>query len=169
MACRHSSFGCCRLMGPITNATLIVRTRSKSSYYVASTFVTVTIPPFSASFKLIIPTWLLWFRSLIPSGPPSLLAKNTSFVAGTQIGASCANAKVSFSAITRIDGFVPRIERKSSLKIWKNGGVVPVGLKSVEVLRNGPDDPRTANVRGSTSWNDQFNNQFGNRLKKFGN
>lgn len=40
------------------------------------------------SSKLIFATWLLWSISLIPSAPPSLLAKKISLDFGAQIGAS---------------------------------------------------------------------------------
>ena len=60
------------------------------------TFSSFTNPPqaIDGSHNDVFETWLLWSMSLIPSAPPSLLAKKTSSVAGTQIGTSCANAKV---------------------------------------------------------------------------
>lgn len=101
----------------------------------------------ATSPKSIFETLLLWFKSLKPSGPPSLLAKNTSSVSGNQIGASCAKAKPGFDATTRIEAEVPKIfVTKSEWKTWKKGGEVLVGLKSwvVDELRNGPFSPSTA-------------------------
>lgn len=123
------------------------------------TFVTVTftgLPPLaasaaSASRRLSFATWLLWSMSLKPSGPPSLLAKKSSSVVGSNMGASCANAKPGLEAIATMDACGPRMSRKSSWKTWKNGAVVLVGL-NVDVLRKWPPAPRTANDAGGTRW-----------------
>lgn len=107
---------------------------------------------------LILPTSLLWLISLFPKVPPPLLAKKTSSVSETYIGASCANANVSLDATSWIDGSDPSIVKKASLKIWKNGGSVEVGLKNLEndESRKEPVAPRTANDRGSTNWGKGF-------------
>lgn len=95
--------------------------------------------------------WLSCVKSLIPLAPPSLLAKKTSSVAGTHIGASCAKAKLSFCAMSVRDGFDPSTSRNSFEKIWIMGSVLDVGLKSCDELRNVPFKPSTAKDRGSMS------------------
>lgn len=105
----------------------------------------------ATSLRLIMETRLLWLISLKPRAPPSLLAKKTSSVSGTQIGASWAKAKPGFDATTRMDAEVPRtLVTKSGWKIWKNGGLVFVGLKNcvIEDCRKVPFSPRVANDCG---------------------
>ena len=82
-----------------------------------------------ASDKLSFPTWLLVSQSLNPRGPPFWLLKNSSSVSGTQMGASCAKAKLGLTAIARMDGSEPMTLRKPGWYTWKNGGEMLVGLK----------------------------------------
>lgn len=105
----------------------------------------------STAAILILLTWLLWLRSLLPKAPPSLLAKKTSSVGGLNTGASCAKAKVALDATSWIEGLDPKISKKASSNIWKNGGLVDVGLKNwlKEDVRKEPLAPNTANDFGS--------------------
>ena len=127
------------------NSTMFIQTLTFSGF---------TNPPetIDGSFNDIFETWLLWSMSLIPSAPPSLLAKKTSSVAGTQIGASCANANVSFWDMRRILAFGPSTSRNTSENTWKKGGVSLVGLNGSELLRKVPLGPRTAKERKSMVW-----------------
>lgn len=88
----------------------------------------------------------------VPEGSP-LLAKNTSSVDFTQIGASAAKATELLDEITRKEGVFPRTERNEGSNIWKTGGVAEVGLKNEllndELRKLGLFGPRTAYVFGS--------------------
>lgn len=151
----HSSFGWC-LEGQADTFRMDHRKRVMTPTVVTGTWIGLlfAVMAASTSFRLIFPTTLLWFKSLIPSDPPSLLAKNTSSVAGKNIGASWANAKVALCATCRIEGLEPSMDKKERSKIWKNGGAVDVGLKNVSMAssRNVAFPPRTLKDRGSTNY-----------------
>lgn len=89
---------------------------------------------------------------MVPNGSASL-AKKTSSVDSTQIGASCAKATEALDEITRREGVSPRMERNEGSNIWKIGGVDEVGLKKEllndELRKLGLLGPRTAYVLGS--------------------
>lgn len=112
-----------------------------------------------SSVILILPMWLL--RSSVASGDSTLLAKNTSFVSGTKTGASNAKPKPAsgLEAICLTKGECPSNGRKSSSKIWKNGGVILVGLRNTVVDgRKSEFCSMTANDNGGTSWNQSISN-----------